>query len=125
MKNTNERLYSTYHLWLKEFEECKFKIGITNYILEDMVFFENINLVEIGANLKEGDVFGILENSDTVYKLTTPVDGEIIDVNFQIESNLDELEKNPLTSWLIKVKLADEYQIYELLNEKEYGEFVL
>jgi len=125
MKNTNERLYSTYHLWLKEFEECKFKIGITNYILEDMVFFENINLVEIGANLKEGDVFGILENSDTVYKLTTPVDGEIIDVNFQIESNLDELEKNPLTSWLIKVRLADEYQIYELLNEKEYGEFVL
>ncbi len=125
MKNTNERLYSTYHLWLKEFEECKFKIGITNYILEDMVFFENINLVEIGANLKEGDVFGILENSDTVYKLTTPVDGEIIDVNFQIESNLDELEKNPLTSWLIKIKLADEYQIYELLNEKEYGEFVL
>ena len=125
MKDTNERLYSTYHLWLKEIEECKFKIGITNYILDDMLSFESINLIEIGAQLREGDVFGTLENSDTVYELTMPVDGEIIDVNFQIESNLDELEKDPLNSWLIKVKLADEYQIYELLNEKEYGEFVL
>jgi glycine cleavage system H protein len=125
MKDTNERLYSTYHIWLNEFEECKFKIGITNYILDDMLTFESINLVEIGAHLKEGDVFGSLENSDTVYELTMPVDGEIIDVNFQIESNLDELEEDPLNNWLIKVKLADEYQIYELLNEKEYGEFVL
>ncbi len=125
MKISNERLYSTYHLWLKEIEEDKFKIGITNYIVDDMLSFETINLIEIGSFLKEGDVFGSLENSDLVYELTMPVDGEIIDVNYSVESNLAELEDDPLNNWLIKVKLSDEYQIYELLNEKEYGEFVL
>lgn len=125
MKVANEKLYSTYHLWLKEFEDNKFNIGITNYIVDDMQYFETINLVEIGAVLKEGDVFGSLENSDIVYELTMPVDGEIIDVNFSMETNLTDLENNPLDNWLIKVKLSDEYQIYDLLNEKEYGEFVL
>ncbi len=125
MDNIREYLYSTYHLWLKELEDNRFVIGITNYIIEDMGDINKINLIEIGTHLKEGDFFGSVENSEEVYELTMPLDGEIIDVNPKVEKELSLLEDNPLDIWLIKIRVTNEDQIYDLLNEIEYSNFII
>jgi len=125
MNNINERLYSTNHLWLRELEDNRFLIGITNYIIEDMGKINRINLIEIGVHLSEGDFFGSIENSEEVYELTMPLDGEIIDVNPKAEKELSLLEDNPLDTWLIKIKVANEDQVYDLLNELEYNNFII
>jgi len=54
-----------------------------------------------------------------------PLDGEIIDVNPKIEKELSKIIDNPLNTWLIKIKLAKEDQIYDLLNEIEYSNFTI
>jgi len=125
MNNINERLYSTNHLWLRELEDNRFLIGITNYIIEDMGKINRINLIEIGVHLSEGEFFGSIENSEEVYELTMPLDGEIIDVNPKAEKELSLLEDNPLDTWLIKIKVANEDQVYDLLNELEYNNFII
>lgn len=125
MDNIKEYLYSIYHLWLKELEDNKFYIGITNYLIEEMGEINRINISKIGVHLKEGDIFGTLESSDEVYDLTMPLDGEVIDVNPRIEKELSLLMDNPLKIWLIKIKLADEDQVYDLLNELEYSNFTV
>jgi len=56
MDNIKEYLYSVYHLWLKELDDSKFIIGITDYITEEMGDINKINLTRIGAKLKEGDI---------------------------------------------------------------------
>ncbi len=125
MDTIKEYLYSTYHLWLKEIEDNKFLVGITSYITEDMREMNNINLIEIGAQLLEGDFFGCIENSEEVYELAMPLDGEIIDVNPKVEKELSLLEDNPLDIWLIKIKITNEDQVYDLLNEIEYNNFII
>ena len=125
MDNLKEYLYSTYHLWLREIEDNKFIVGITNYIIEDMGEINTINLTGIGYILLEGDFFGSIENSEEVYELPMPLDGEIIDVNPIAEKELSLLEDNPLDVWLIKIKVTNEDQIYDLLNEKEYSNFII
>ena len=125
MDNIKEYLYSIYHLWLKELEDNKFYIGITNYLIEEMGEINRINISKIGVHLREGDIFGTLESSDEVYDLTMPLDGEVIDVNPRIEKELSLLMDNPLKIWLIKIKLADEDQVYDLLNELEYSNFTV
>jgi len=122
MDNIKEYLYSVYHLWLKD---SKFIIGITDYITEEMGDINKINLTRIGAKLKEGDIFGTVENNEEVYDLAMPLDGEIIDVNPKIEKELSKIIDNPLNTWLIKIKLAKEDQIYDLLNEIEYSNFTI
>jgi len=125
MDNIKECLYSIYHLWLKELEDNKFYIGITNYLIEEMGEINRINISKIGVHLREGDIFGTLESSDEVYDLTMPLDGEVIDVNPRIEKELSLLMDNPLKIWLIKIKLADDDQVYDLLNELEYSNFTV
>ena len=125
MDPLKEYLYSTYHLWLREIEDNKFILGVTNYIIEDMREINTINLTEIGVNLLEGDFFGTLENSQEVYELPMPLDGEIIDVNPKAEKELSLLEDNPLDIWLIKIRVTNEEQIYDMLNEKEYSNFII
>lgn len=125
MDNIKEYLYSVYHLWLKELDDSKFIIGITDYITEEMGDINKINLTRIGAKLKEGDIFGTVENNEEVYDLAMPLDGEIIDVNPKIEKELSKIIDNPLNIWLIKIKLAKEDQIYDLLNEIEYSNFTI
>jgi len=125
MDNIKEYLYSVYHLWLKELDDSKFIIGITDYITEEMGDINKINLTRIGAKLKEGDIFGTVENNEEVYDLAMPLDGEIIDVNPKIEKELSKIIDNPLNTWLIKIKLAKEDQIYDLLNEIEYSNFTI
>lgn len=125
MDNIREYLYSTSHLWLKELEDNKFIIGITNYIIEEMGEVNKINLAEIGAHSIEGDFFGSIENLEEVYELAMPLDGEIIDVNPRVEKELSLLEDNPLNVWLIKIKLSNEDQVYDLLNDVEYSDFII
>ncbi|MFO7887629.1 MAG: glycine cleavage system protein H [Eubacteriales bacterium] len=125
MDNIKEYLYSVYHLWLKELDDSKFIIGITDYITEEMGDINKINLTRIGAKLMEGDIFGTVENNEEVYDLAMPLDGEIIDVNPKIEKELSKIMDNPLNTWLIKIKLAKEDQIYDLLNEIEYINFTI
>lgn len=125
MDNIRECLYSTYHLWLKEFEDNKFIVGITSYIVDEMGSINKVNLTDIGAHLMEGDIFGTLENSEEVFELTMPLDAEIIDVNPKVDKGLPTLVDNPLLIWLIKIKLTNEDQVYELLNEIEYSDFIV
>jgi glycine cleavage system H lipoate-binding protein len=73
----------------------------------------------------EGDIFGTLENSEEVFELTMPLDAEIIDVNPKVDKELSTLVDNPLLIWLIKIKLTNEDQVYELLNEIEYSDFIV
>jgi glycine cleavage system H lipoate-binding protein len=54
-----------------------------------------------------------------------PLDAEIIDVNPKVDKELSTLVDNPLLIWLIKIKLTNEDQVYELLNEIEYSDFIV
>ncbi|MBG0765741.1 MAG: hypothetical protein H0S78_12865 [Tissierellales bacterium] len=52
-------------------------------------------------------------------------DDEIIDFKPILDKELSTLVDNPLLIWLIKIKLTNEDQVYELLNEIEYSDFIV
>ena len=96
-------LYTKDHEWIK-IENGIATIGITDYAqgeLGDIIFIE---LPEIGDSVQAEDSIGTIEAVKTVADIYSPMNGEILEVNINLEDNPDSLNTDPYDSgWIIKL----------------------
>ena len=114
-----ELKYTKDHEWTKLDSEVA-TIGITDFAqssLGDIVFVE---LPEVGATVSKGEAFGVVESIKSVSDLYAPLSGEVIEANLELEGQPDLLNDSPYQNWLIKVKLANNDEVSELLPSSEY-----
>ena len=98
-------------------------VGITDFAqsaLGDIVFLE---VPEVGAELKIGSTFGVVESIKSVSDLYAPVTGEVIAKNSDLEGNPEKINSDAYGSWLIKVKMKDPQDAANLLTAEQYQEF--
>jgi len=100
-------------------------VGITKYAqdaLGDLVFVE---LPDIGKQVSKGDEFAVVESVKTAAEVYSPIDGEVVEANDNIESDLDSLAK-PLNEggWIAKIKIADPAQLEGLMDQAKYDEYL-
>ena len=116
--------YTKEHEWLRVEGDFGF-VGITDYAqseLGDVVFVE---LPPKGKQLKAGDVFGTVEAVKAVSDLYAPVSGEVVEVNAQLDSASELVNKEPYDGgWMIKLKIKDSKEISRLLDTKLYRELI-
>lgn len=122
MSNTPENLkYTREHEWIKDNGDGTATIGITDFAqgeLGDIVFVE---LEEPGFEFSKDDVFGTVEAVKTVSELFAPVDGEIIEINEELEDEPERVNDDAFGSgWMVKIKLSNPEQLEELLTADEY-----
>ena len=111
--------YTKDHEWTKISSEVAV-IGITDFAqssLGDIVFVE---LPEIGANISKGESFGVVESIKSVSDLYSPLSGEVLEVNNELETQPDLLNNSPYNSWIIKIKVEKSEEINDLLPSSEY-----
>jgi len=116
--------YTNDHEWVRVEGNIGY-IGITDYAqgeLGDVVF------VDIEPNLNEitkGNTFGTIEAVKTVSDLNAPCSGKVIEVNKDLGSNPEEVNKDPYgKGWMVKVELKDESELNDLLGVEEYKKLV-
>ena len=124
MEAPKELHYSKDHEWIRVEGEIG-TIGITNYAqneLGDVVFVE---LPKVGDNLRAGDSFGSLESVKAVSEVYIPIDGEIVEVNTDLENGPEAVNEAPYDAgWIVKVRLTNPSQIDKLMSSEAYTEFV-
>lgn len=100
-------------------------IGITDYAQEalgDLVFVE---LPEIGASFGKGDDFAVVESVKTAAEVYTPIAGEVVEVNADMEGNLDLIKEAVNDNgWIAKLKVTDSSALDELMDEAAYKEYL-
>ena len=103
MNIPSDLLYTKDHEWIK-IENGIATIGITDYAqgeLGDIIF---IQLPEIGDSVQAEDSIGTIEAVKTVADIYSPMNGEILEVNINLEDNPDNLNTDPYNSgWIIKL----------------------
>jgi glycine cleavage system H protein len=105
----NDRRYYESHEWIKPDGDTML-IGITDFAVQKLSNGNESDLVycdlpEVGRMLEAGDTFGEIESVKAVSDLNTPVAGEVVEVNAQIEDHLEILSKDPWKAgWLIRIK---------------------
>ena len=100
-------------------------IGITDYAQEalgDLVFVE---LPEVGKQVNKGEDFAVVESVKTAAEVYTPVGGEVVEINSDMEGNLD-LIKEPANEngWIAKIKINDPSELDGLMDEAAYKEYL-
>lgn len=123
MSNPSDLKYTKEHEWIKDNGDGTATIGITEFAqgeLGDIVFVE---LEEEGYEFSQDDTFGTVEAVKTVSELFAPVDGEVVEINEDLEDNPELVNDDPYgDGWMIKIKLADPSQLDDLLTADEYAE---
>ncbi len=128
----DDRQYLPSHEWVKIDAQIA-TIGITDFAVNELCSGNEGDLVycdlpELGRLVGAGETFGEIESVKAVSDLNSPVAGEIIEVNPEIEDHLEILSDDPWNrGWLIKVKvsgdsasaLVDLAAYEELVAEKE------
>ena len=83
--------------------------------LGDIVFVE---LPEVGDEVEAGKAFGNVESVKAVSELYSPVSGKVVEVNEELQSAPELVNKDAYAAWMIKVEPSEAPK--DLLSEEEY-----
>ncbi|MFA5478722.1 MAG: glycine cleavage system protein GcvH [Candidatus Muiribacteriota bacterium] len=117
-------LYTKTHEWVKVKGDVA-TIGLTDYAqgeLGDIVFVE---MPEVGTELSTGDSVGTIESVKTVSDYYSPVTGEIVEVNDNLEDAPETINEDPSgEGWIYRVKLEDKDELEDLMDESDYKQYL-
>ena len=112
--------YSADHEWVR-LEGTEAFVGITDFAqseLGDIVF---VDVDTVGETLSAGETFGSIEAVKTVSDLILPIDGEVLELNPDLESAPDSVNKDPYgAGWIVRVSVKDPKQVEALMDAAAY-----
>jgi glycine cleavage system H protein len=116
-----ELKYAKTHEWARNEGDGTITVGITDHAqdqLGDLVFVE---LPEVGANVAAGGDCAVVESVKAASDIYSPVAGEIIAVNGELENAPEMVNEEPYgTGWLFKVKMSDQSELEALMDADGY-----
>ncbi len=112
--------YTREHFWVKR-EDSLARCGITDFAqqeLGDVIFVE---LPQVGEKVERGDRLGDVESIKTVSNLYAPLKGEIVEVNKELDSTPEVINKDPYgKGWICLIQPDTGEDFNGLLNEEDY-----
>ena len=86
--------------------------------LGDVVY---VDLPSVGDALEKGESFGAVESVKAASDVYMPAGGEVLEANEALESEPSLVNEGAMTDgWFIKIKVADEAELGELMDEAAY-----
>ena len=119
MPYPDDRKYTKDHEWVRLSGDLA-DVGITDYAqqqLGDVVYME---LPAVGSRVTAGQSFGSIESVKAVSELFAPVGGEVVEVNGAVKDHPETINKDPHSSWIIKVRVSDPGETAALLDGSQY-----
>jgi glycine cleavage system H protein len=119
--------YTPEHEWVSA-EGTTVSVGITDYAAQQLGDVVYISLPAPGAAVTAGEPCGEVESVKSVSDLYSPVDGEVVEVNSELEDDPSLVNAEPYTSgWMFRVRVAqdgngDAALPTDLLSAAEYEE---
>ncbi|RLV94723.1 Glycine cleavage system H protein mitochondrial [Spathaspora sp. JA1] len=116
--------YTPEHEWLAVFPDTSAFVGITDYASEALGDVTYVELPEVGDRVEVGEVIGSVESVKSASEIYSPVAGEIMAVNVNLNSNPGTLNLDPMgEGWIAHIKVDDVESIKEnseLLDIEDY-----
>ncbi len=111
--------YSESHEWVRVEDGFAF-IGISDFAQSELGDIVYVDFPAVGTNLSKGDVFGAVESTKSVSDLYSPVSGEVVETNAELDAAPESINEDAYAAWIIKVKMTDPSQAAALLDAASY-----
>jgi glycine cleavage system H protein len=116
-----ELRYTQEHEWVAIDGEVA-SIGITDYATQALGDVVYVSLPEVGATVTAGEPCGEVESTKSVSELYSPVDGEVVEVNEELDDDPGLINAEPYgLGWMFRVRVTAG-EPAGLLSPAEYEE---
>jgi glycine cleavage system H protein len=114
-----DRKYTKEHEWITP----DGSVGITQYAQESLGDIVFVDLPKVGTEITSGKTFGTVESVKAVSDLYAPASGTVTDVNGELATSPEKVNKDAHGSWMVKIKLKDPGELNGLLSAADYQKF--
>ena len=115
--------YTKEHEWIKA-DGKNGTIGITHYAQESLGDIVFVELPKVGAEISAGKTFGTVESVKAVSDLFAPATGTVTEVNGELATAPEKINKDAHSAWMLKITLKDPAELNSLLSAADYEKFV-
>ena len=116
--------YDREHEWVRVEGDIAV-IGISHFAQDQLGEVVYVDLPSAGDELAAGETFGEIESVKSVSELFSPVSGEVVEVNDDLDGAPETINTDPYgAGWMIKVKMADASQLDAMMAADEYESFI-
>ena len=116
--------YTKEHEWTR-IAGNRATVGITDFAkdqLGDVVYLE---LPEVGAEIKRGQPFGVVESTKAVSELFAPLTGKVTKVNQELVDAPEGVNESPHEKgWMIEIEISQPDEVPQLLSAVQYKEIL-
>ena len=119
----SDRKYTKQHEWIQA-SGSSAKVGITDHAQEELGDIVFVELPKVGAELAAGKTFGSVESVKAVSDLYAPASGTVTEVNNELATSPENVNKDPHGSWMMKITLKNPGELDGLLSSADYEKFV-
>jgi len=108
------------HEWARLESDGTVTVGISDHAQEalgDVVFVE---LAEVGKVFAAGDAAGVVESVKAASDIYAPVGGEVVAVNEELADSPEQLNEEPYSAWIFKLKPSNPAELDKLLDAAGY-----
>jgi len=120
--------YTNDHEWVRI--EGDFAIvGITDFAQKELGEIVFVEIDTLGDEVSKDDVFGTVEAVKTTSDLMSPLSGEVVEFNPELDEdegdNPGMINEDPFgKGWVIKLKYSDAGEIDDLLDAEAYENLI-
>lgn len=115
--------YTKEHEWIKG-DGSNATIGITDYAQESLGDIVFVELPKTGSEITAGKTFGTVESVKAVSDLYAPATGTVTEVNAELATAPEKINRDANRTWMIKVRLKNPAELSGLLSAADYETFV-
>jgi glycine cleavage system H protein len=120
----NSAKYYKEHQWVKVQDDGTCLVGISDYAQKALKDIIMVDLPDEGDLVTQGEVFASIESVKAVNDVFSPISGEIIAANEDIDDTPESINENPYETWLVKIKPSNlDEDLAKLMSPEEYETF--
>ncbi|HHF3082354.1 TPA: glycine cleavage system protein GcvH [Vibrio diabolicus] len=109
------------HEWVRDNGDGTVTLGISEHaqeMLGDVVF---VDLPDVEDEVEAGESFSLVESVKAASDIYSPVSGEIVEINEELEDSPELINEEPYEGgWIVKVKLSNPSELDDLKDAEEY-----
>ena len=119
-----KKKYTKDHEWVS-IDNGIATVGISNHAQESLGDIVFIELPSVGKSVNAKDEICVVESVKAASDIYAPIDGEIMEVNNNLESDAAIINQDAEnTGWIFKMKVSNLSQYDELMTEDDYKKFL-
>ena len=120
----SEKKYTKDHEWVS-IDNGIATVGISNHAQESLGDIVFIELPSVGKSVNAKEEICVVESVKAASDIYAPIDGEIMEVNNNLESDAAIINQDAEnTGWIFKMKVSNLSQYDELMTEDDYKKFL-